>query len=168
MSMAIEALARGWGTAPGYWPGRDTQIGRPRADAIAMECAGVDRWDLACLLWSCGRDEAAIRADVWACLMLDAVKVMEQTIAPPGAWPKGMLSGLVRAAIEEMRPHDPRNAWTDARRIRASELQIDRSNWSRTWGARYRAVLECGRRREGSARIAVCGRINAKNPSAIA
>lgn len=148
--MAVEAVVRGWGSAPAAWPGVDTCAGRARTDSAAAACAGMDRFDLACLLWSCGRDELAVRADVWAVLMLDGLKVQERS--PPRPWPKGMLSGLVRGVLEELRPGDPREAWTDARRRAATGMDVSPAAWSRTWGARYLAILECGRRREGDAR----------------
>lgn len=148
--LAVEAVVRGWGSAPAAWPGVDTGAGRARSESAAAACAGMDRFDLACLLWSCGRDEAAVRADVWAVLMLEGVKVQE--VSPPRPWPKGALSGLVRGVIEEMRPHDPREPWTDARRRAATGLKMSKAAWSQTWGARYRAILDAGERRVGMAR----------------
>lgn len=151
--LAVEAVVRGWGSAPACWPGWETNAGRARMETAAAACAGIDRFDLACLLWSCGRDEAAVRADVWACLMLDAVKVQEAS--PPRPWPRGTLSGLVQGVMAELRPHDPREVWTEERRRAETGLDIGQPAWSRTWGPRYAAILQAARRREGMARCQV-------------
>jgi hypothetical protein len=155
-SLALESIAAGWcGGMVGQWPGWES----PRLSGATAACAsaGVDGIDESVWLWTCGRDEPAIRSQVWAVLMMEGSKLA--SAGPGRSWPKGYLSALVAVALAELRPRDPRDGWTDQGRLRVAEeagVVIDRASWSRLWKGRYGWILERGVERERRARRALC------------
>lgn len=154
--LSAEAVAAGWcGRLVGAWPGWES--GCISGVTAACATAGLDEMDQACWLWACGRDEPAIRRQVWAVLMMEGSK---GAASAARRWPKGMLGALVDLALAEMRPCDPRESWTDARRLRAlseRDLSVDKSRWARVWRARYCAILDAGWRHEARGRRALAG-----------
>jgi len=155
--MAVEAVVRGWGAKPSAWLGADTRAGRPSCEAVAAACAGIDRFDLAVLLWSCGRDELAVRADVWAITMSEASKL---AISTPKRWPKGMMSALTKTVLEEIAPGNASVAWTDSRRRETAGCPCSKTAWSETWGARYLALRDSQLERAARARWLLARRVS--------
>lgn len=149
MGGSVEAIARAWVAKPSAWLGGEGGSGvfrsGSRAEFAGGLTAGIADCDLALLLWECGVDDPAVRGAVWARLMVVGSHAASQASV---RWPKGMLSGLVAVAMAELAQRP--GSWTDTDRRLALALAVSQSAWSRTWGQRYRELLDAAA--QGAAR----------------
>lgn len=158
-----EAVVRAFAPGVVAWRGGEpgglgSESGAAR-DRGAFAARGMDRFDLALMLWCSGIEDASVRSDAWAALMLDGADVIVRDRGSRVQWPRGRLQALVALALEELSPRGARARLSDAerrRRIAAREpggraIGAGKA-WAATWGPRYRAVLAAGWGREAEAR----------------
>lgn len=162
--LSVEGIAVAYGAHCAEWMGG----GHRQASAAEAGFATrrMERYGLALLLWSAGRDEAGVRRDAEAILRADAaaIQAQERRLAPARSrpWPQGRGRALAWLALQELRPELHAEGISTAVRLAllaegegGPRLRLARQVWERLWAGRYAALLERAQGRVGAALVGV-------------